>query len=158
MRDYIREMRQYVGHRPILLVGACVMVLDDQGRLLLEHRMDNHTWGLPGGAHEPGETVEESAKRELFEETGLLCEDIALFGVYSGPELFYEYPNGDQVHNVTLAYLCRSYHGTLAVSSESHEVKFFTLNELPDVEWISPPLRPVFRDIIEWMQTDQQCT
>ena len=156
MRDYLRELRQYVGHRPLLLVGACVMVLDDQGRLLLEHRMDNHAWGLPGGAHEPGETVEESAGRELFEETGLLCDDLSLFGVYSGPELFYEYPNGDQVHNVTLVYLCRAYHGTLAVSGESHEVKFFALRELPAEEEISPPVRPVLRDIKQWMQTDQK--
>ncbi len=158
VRDYIREMREYVGHRPVLLVGACVMVLDDQGRLLLEHRMDNHTWGLPGGAHEPGETVEESARRELFEETGLVCGDLSLFGVYSGPELFYEYPNGDQVHNVTLAYLCRAYRGTLAVSGESHEVKFFALSELPGEEDISPPVRPLLRDIKEWMQTDQKPT
>lgn len=158
LSDYVGEMRKYVGRRPLLLVGACVAVMDGHGRLLLERRADNHAWGLPGGVHEPGETVEESARRELFEETGLRCDDLSLFGVYSGPELFYEYPNGDQVHNVTLVYLCKAHHGTLAVSGESHEVKFFSLSELPDAKSISPPLRPALREVREWMRTEPMCS
>ena len=39
--DYILQLRQFIGHRPILLVGAAVLVLDEQNRLLMVKRSDN---------------------------------------------------------------------------------------------------------------------
>ena len=69
--DYILQLRQYIGHRPILMVGAAVLVLDEQDRLLMMKRSDSGCWGLPGGATEPGEVVENAAKRETLEETNL---------------------------------------------------------------------------------------
>jgi len=65
--DYILQLRQYVGHRPILLVGAAVLVLDKQDRLLMMKRSDIGCWGLPGGSMESGELVEVAARREAFE-------------------------------------------------------------------------------------------
>jgi ADP-ribose pyrophosphatase YjhB (NUDIX family) len=61
--DYLLELRKYVGHRPLLMVGATVFVFDEEDRLLLLKRRDNKCWGPPGGAVEPGEVVEEAAKR-----------------------------------------------------------------------------------------------
>lgn len=89
--DYILQLRQYIGHRPILMVGAAVLVLDQQDRLLMMKRSDNGCWGLPGGATEPGEVVEEAARRETLEETNLEIGKMSLFGVFSGPELYYKY-------------------------------------------------------------------
>jgi 8-oxo-dGTP pyrophosphatase MutT (NUDIX family) len=102
--DYILQLREFIGHRPILMVGAAILVIDDQNRLLLMKRSDSGCWGLPGGAVEPGEVVEDAAKRETFEETNLVIEDMSLFGVFSGMELYYKYPNGDEVYNLTLEF------------------------------------------------------
>ncbi|GIP49370.1 hypothetical protein J53TS2_29610 [Paenibacillus sp. J53TS2] len=66
--NYIRQIRELVGTHPIIMAGACVILIDGEGRLLLQQRTDNGLWGLPGGSMEPGEEMKEVAKRELFEE------------------------------------------------------------------------------------------
>ena len=48
--DYILQLRQYIGHRPILMVGAAILVIDAQNRMLLMKRSDSGCWGPPGGA------------------------------------------------------------------------------------------------------------
>lgn len=144
---YIDEMRKLVGHRPMLLVGAGVLVVDEQGWLLMHRRSDNGAWGIPGGAVEPGERVEETACREVEEETGVQVGDLSLFNVFSGPDQFYEYPNGDQVHNVSVVYLARPTGGELRSGDESTEVRFFAPGALP--EPISPPVRPVIEAFLK---------
>jgi 8-oxo-dGTP pyrophosphatase MutT (NUDIX family) len=139
--DYILQLRQYIGHRPILMVGAAILVLDRQNRLLLMKRSDSGYWGMPGGATEPGEVVEEAAKRETFEETNLEIGEMSLFGVFSGPELYYKYPNGDEVYNVTVVYLSHDWRGKVKLNDEHTEWRWFTVHEIP--EGISPPIRPV---------------
>ena len=103
MSSYIMDLRKIVGHRPLLQVGASVIVEDDKGRILLQLRKDNGCWGYAGGSVELDEEVEEAAKRELFEETGLIANKLSLFGVFShgrlsGDLLHYAlYPNADDV-------------------------------------------------------------
>ena len=107
------DMRKVVGHRCILQVGASVILEDEHGRVLLQKRVDNHMWGYAGGSVELDEKVEDAAKRELFEETGLIANSLELFGVFSGKELHYIYPNGDEVSNIDVVYVCRDYCGEL---------------------------------------------
>ena len=145
--DYMLELRKLVGHRPLLMVGAAVLILDEQERLLLLKRSDNGCWGPPGGAVEPGEGVETAARREAREETGLEPGELELFGVFSGPELFYRYPNGDEVHNVTIVYRARPQAGQVRLNEEHTGWKWFARGEIP-VE-ISPPIRPVIRAFLE---------
>jgi 8-oxo-dGTP pyrophosphatase MutT (NUDIX family) len=92
--DYIKNLREHIGHERLLLVGASVFVHQD-GKLLLQKRKDNGCWGDHGGSCELGESIEETARRELLEETGLIAKKLELLGVFSGKELFYTYPNGD---------------------------------------------------------------
>ncbi len=147
MVDYMGELRNLVGKRPLVLCGANVILLDGNGRLLLHHRTDNDTWSLPGGALELGERLEETATREVREEVGLTCHSLALFGVYSGPELYYRYPHGDEVHNVTGSYLCRDFSGEIKVDpAEGKAAAFFTIDDLPSD--ISPPVRPIIEDFV----------
>ena len=74
--------------------------------------------GTSRGAVEPGEVVEEAARRETFEETGLKIGAMSLFDIFSEPEQFYRYPNGDEVYNVTIVYLSRDSFGKICLNSE----------------------------------------
>jgi len=139
--DYILQLRQYIGHRPILLVGAAILVLDEQNRLLMMKRSDNECWSVPGGSMEPGELVEVAAKREILEESNLEIGEMSLFGVFSGPELFYKYPNGDEVYNVIIVYLSRDWCGDVELNDEHTEWRWCPANEIP--EDVSPPIKPV---------------
>ena len=139
--EHLLELRKLVGHRPLLMVGAATLIMDDQNRLLLLHRSDNDCWGPPGGALELGEEVETAARREVREETGLELGGMTLFGVFSGPELFYVYPNGDEVYNVTIVYLARTWSGEIRLNGEHTAWNWFALGEIPDN--ISPPIKPV---------------
>jgi mutator protein MutT len=133
MSDYVMELRALVGTRPLILVGASVIVLNDREQILLQHRVDNGLWGLPGGNMEPGETLEEVARRETAQEVGVTCGALQLLQVHSGPELYYRYPHGDEVYNVAAVYLCREFAGepTPADAREVREVRWFDLGALP---------------------------
>ncbi|MEW6092349.1 MAG: NUDIX domain-containing protein [Chloroflexota bacterium] len=151
--DYLASLRQHVGHAPLLMVGAATLIVDDQNRLLLLKRSDSGCWGPPGGAVELGEAVETAARREacpepvewVREETGLELGDLSLFGVFSGPELFYRYPNGDEVHNITIVYQARFEGGEVCLNGEHTAWDWFASEDIP--ENISPPIRPVIKQI-----------
>ncbi len=139
MSNYIMDLRGIVGHRPLLQVGASVIVEDHDGRVLLQLRADNHLWGYAGGSVELDEVVEEAAARELYEETGLRAKSLELFGVFSGPDLHYTYPNGDEVSNVDIVFICREWDGVLTPQAgEVDELRFFAADELPAE--LSPPI------------------
>lgn len=143
---YIEELRSLVGNRPIIMVGAAAALFDAQGKILLLRRTDNGCWGPPGGALEPGERLEEAARRETREETGLEMTDLTLFRVFSGSELYCRYPNGDEVHNVTVVYTTRCPEGDIRLDLAEHtEYGFFSLSALPHD--ISPPVVVVLREL-----------
>ncbi|WP_298825767.1 NUDIX hydrolase [uncultured Planococcus sp.] len=131
---YIEELRTIVGHRPLILVGAVVVIVGEDGRLLLEERkFPKDLWGLPGGLMELGESTEDTAKREVMEETGLAIEELNLINVYSGPKHFVVAENGDEFYVVTLAYYSTEYSGELTVDKkESLSFKFFSPDDLPE--------------------------
>ncbi|WP_237167840.1 NUDIX hydrolase [Paenibacillus yonginensis] len=130
--------------------GSCVVLLDAYDRLLLQRRKDNALWGLPGGAMEIGESYEDTARRELLEETGLRAGCLSMLGLYSGKDLHFRYPNGDEVFLIFAAYLCTDYEGELQDGAdEVLEAGFFELNRLPGA--IHPPDWPVIRKLIAEM-------
>jgi len=148
MSNYIMDLRSIVGHRTLLQVGASVIVEDNKGRVLLQKRSDNHCWGYAGGSVELDEKVEDAAKRELFEETGLTANSLELFGVFSGEDTHYIYPNGDEVSNVDIVFICRDYSGELIrQEDEVDQLKFFDVEELP--KQISPPIKIALNKWIE---------
>lgn len=152
MSEYILDLRKLVGHRPLLQVGASVIVENDEGNLLLQKRKDNHCWGYAGGSVELDEKVEDAAKRELFEETGLTANSMELFGIFSGKETHHVYPNGDEVSNVDIVYICKDFSGKLKKQeSEVEELRFFDRKHLP--EEISPPIKPALK---KWIENQQR--
>ena len=142
--SYVRELRALVGHHPLVVPGAAVLIFDEQNRLLLQHRRDNQQWGLIGGSMEIGESLAETARREVFEETSLILDELNWFDLFSGQELIYQYPHGDIIVNVVAAYTSRQFRGKLKINpEEGYELRFFYLNKLPLN--ISPPDRPIIK-------------
>jgi 8-oxo-dGTP pyrophosphatase MutT (NUDIX family) len=131
MNDYIDTVRLKIGHDTLMLVGAGVFVHRD-GKLLLQKRRDDGTWADHGGCLELGETLEDTARRELLEETGLTAGKLALLGVYSGPDRMHVYPNGDQAYIVGVYYLCDDFTGDLRPQAEEvSDLRWFPLDSLP---------------------------
>lgn len=133
--SYISELRKYIGHQPIISVGATVLVFNEKNEILLNLRADTGTWGIIGGGMEPGESLEETAARELWEEAGLWAESFELLSVLSGKELFFRYPNGDETYTVIALYKAAGVSGTLQINDgESLRLQYFSLDALPPLE------------------------
>ncbi len=146
--DYISYMRDMIGNKPMFLVGAGTLIKNESGKILLIKRTDNDTWGMPGGSCELGETFEEAAVREAYEETGLKIRNLELFSVFSGKNMHHIYPNGDEVYNANCIFETDDYSGTIkADEKESSDVRFFAINNLPDK--INPPDKFIFEKYIK---------
>lgn len=147
MSGYIMDLRKVIGHRTLIQCAGSIIIENTKGEILLGKRTDNGMWGYAGGSVEIDERVEDCAMRELYEETGLIADEMDFFMVNSGPEVHYVYPNGDEVSNIEIIYLCKKYHGELKKQEdEISELKFFNINDIPV---ISPPIRPVIDKYIK---------
>lgn len=149
--DYIKNLRSMVGHEKVIMVIAGAFVFDGENRLLLQQRSDTGEWGLPGGFMEMDESVQDTAKREVYEETGLRMHELELFGIYSGSAYDKTFSNGDQVSMVQILFTCRDYEGQLVEQNEeSLHNKFYNLKNLP--ENLFPDHQVFFKDLV----SDQQ--
>ena len=150
MSKYTRYIREKIGHDRVIMVGAGVFIFKD-GKVLLQKRRDNLCWAIHGGGVEIGEKVEDAAKRELLEETGLIANKLELLGVFSGGNMMYTYPNGDEVYIVGINYVCRDFSGELlSETDETLELRWFEISKLP--ENISPPDKEPLMAFIEYIQ------
>ena len=132
---YIMNLRKYVGHEPLIGLGATTLVFNDKKELLLNLRTDTNTWGIPGGSMELYETIEETAIRELKEEAGISADELELVTILSGKEYYFEYPNGDKMCTVIVLFKVLNYTGDIKVTdNESKQLKFFSLDNLPSME------------------------
>ncbi|KEF35896.1 ADP-ribose pyrophosphatase [Schinkia azotoformans MEV2011] len=116
-----------------LKAGVAVIILNEENQVLLQKRADVGLWGIPSGHVEIGETVSETAIREVKEETNLDIKIKKLIGVYSDPNSqVFVYPSGKVVHFITTCFLAEITGGELRCNSdESLEIKFFEIQNLP---------------------------
>jgi ADP-ribose pyrophosphatase YjhB (NUDIX family) len=133
-----------------LVPAASAIVVDDGGRILLHRRTDNEYWSIPGGAMEPGESIAETAVREVREETGIDVRVEKLLGVYSNPAHVVAYDDGEVRQQFSVCFLCTPTGGELTTSSETSETRFF---ELADIDGLS--MHPSIRLRIEHYLEDQ---
>lgn len=110
--DYLRSLRDRIGHEQVLMPSVAVMIRDAEGRLLLVRDRDTGLWQTVGGAMDPGEQPADAAVREAFEETGLVIEPVRILGVHAGPLFELTYPNGDVVAYVGISFAARVVGGT----------------------------------------------
>lgn len=149
MNEYIKNIRQKIGHDRLIVVGAGVFVYKD-GKVLLQRRKDNQCWGMHGGSVEIGEAVEDTAKRELWEETGLIANNLEFLGVFSDKDMLYTYPSGDEVYIIGINFVCRDFSGELLLETdETMELKWFEISNLPND--ISPPDRKPLESFVNYI-------
>jgi 8-oxo-dGTP pyrophosphatase MutT (NUDIX family) len=127
MSDYVRRLREKVGHELLFMPSVHVVIRDEAGRLLLVRHVEGR-WQLPGGAVDPGETPAEAARRECMEEMGVAVEPERIVGVYGGREYRVTYSNGDEAAWIATIFEGRIVDGEPAPSDD----------ETIDVGWFSP--------------------
>ena len=138
-------------HKFVLLQdGAAAIIVNNEGKILLQKRTDKDTWGLPGGCQELGESFKDTIIREIKEETNLNVEekDLELIDIVSGKTRRNSYPNGDVVINNTALYLVKKYTGELKWDEESKELKFFYLDDIPEKQ-NDPDLIEIYKLYLE---------
>jgi ADP-ribose pyrophosphatase YjhB (NUDIX family) len=112
-----------------LVPAASAVVVDSDGRLVLQRRADNDLWALPGGAMEIGESVADTVVREVREETGLHVQPDYVVGVYTDPDHVFAYDDGEVRQEYSVCIACRVVDGSLQISDESTELGRFTVDE-----------------------------
>ena len=132
--DYVKELRALVGHRRLILCGSSVVIRNEKGELLLQQRVyPEGRWCFPGGLMELGESTEDTARREVFEETALTVGALELIGVYSGPDSLCRAANGDEWYVVNVSYTTEEYSGELKINDgESAALRWFRIEEIPE--------------------------
>lgn len=126
------------------VVPSAVAVVEHDGRLLLIHKTDNGLWALPGGGHEPGESISQTAVRETKEETGYDVEVTGLIGTYTDPHHVIAYDNGEVRQQFSIAFTARLAGGHAQTSNESKEVRWVDPAAIPML-----PIHPSMRLRIE---------
>ena len=148
MEDYIKKVRKVIGHEPMLLAHAVVILFNEQNEILIEERADDGYLDFPGGTVDMAEEVIVTAKRELLEETGLVADELELFNIYSGEITRYQYTSGDITYGVDIVYVCKKYHGELKPQKE--EVKQLKFMKLSDIKGkLSPRNKQIIKDLYE---------
>jgi 8-oxo-dGTP pyrophosphatase MutT (NUDIX family) len=122
--------------------SANVVVTDDAARVLVIHRTDNGNWALPGGALDLGESLVQTAVREVREETGIDCEITGLVGIYTDPRHVILYTSDGEVRQeFSVLYTARAVGGEPTPSDESRDVVWVPRDELAALEPMDRSMR-----------------
>lgn len=143
LSPYMKNIRSKVGDELLMVPAVGVVIVNSQGEVLLQQRADNGQWGLPGGMMDPGETPEETAHREVYEETGLHIELERVVGVYAGTEFISTHISGSVNAIVSILFRARPVDEAQepqALDDESLALVWFSPDALPEM-----PKRHVIR-------------
>ncbi|WP_127849430.1 NUDIX hydrolase [Lacticaseibacillus hulanensis] len=130
-KGYVQRIRERVGHMPIIMNTASGILFNDKREILLNHRVDNGKWSLPGGYMEYGETFAQTLVREFKEDSGLDVRIVRMLKVFDQGESVY--PNGDVCQTIVMLYEVERIGGSFAEADaeETTEMKFWPTDALP---------------------------
>ena len=117
-----------------LVPAASAVVTNERGEILMQRRVDNNLWALPGGTMDFGETIVQTAEREVREETGLDVKVDGIIGTFSDPRHVIEYTDGEVRQQFNICFHARFLGGELRSSDESTEVRWVAPEQLKDLE------------------------
>ncbi|MCF7925733.1 MAG: NUDIX domain-containing protein [Candidatus Izimaplasma sp.] len=132
MKDYITYIRKLVGNNKIIMNAAACIITNENNEILLQHRSDDHYWGLPGGIMELGETEQDTCIREVFEETGLKVKPMDFLGTFHNKHKVW--PNKDEAHVVCAVFTADIIGGHLNTdNAETLDLNYFSYENLPNI-------------------------
>lgn len=140
IKCYIRQMINCyfedgcpVSVRP---AGTEAIILKDNKILMIKRSQDSYAepgkWSIAGGFMEFNETLEQSIRREVLEETGYCVKDLTLLRIIDNPDR----PNSDR-QVIVFVYFCEADKKVAKPDNESSEQKWFDLDRLPPKEQIA---------------------
>ncbi len=144
--DYIDDPNAPAANSVVPSVVA--IVRDDQGRVLMIHKVDNNKWALPGGGHDIGESIADTVVREVKEETGYDVEVETLTGTYTNPRHVMAYDDGEVRQQFSLAFRARLIGGTATTSSESDQVEWVAPEQIDRLD-LHPSMRQRIADALD---------
>jgi 8-oxo-dGTP pyrophosphatase MutT (NUDIX family) len=107
-----------------IVPAASALVTDQDGRILLQRRADSGLYALPGGMMDLGESLPQTAVREVREESGLDVEITGLVGTYTDPLHVIAYSDGEVRQQFNICFAARVIGGSLRISDESTDLRF----------------------------------
>jgi 8-oxo-dGTP pyrophosphatase MutT (NUDIX family) len=125
--------------------SANVVVVNEDGKILLIRRTDNGNVALPGGGMDLGESITQAAIREVKEETGLDVKITGLVGIYTNPHHLIEYTSDGEVRQeFSVVFTAEPTGGTPTTTAEASKVVWSDPADVADMQ-----MHPSMRQRIE---------
>jgi 8-oxo-dGTP diphosphatase len=126
-------LRQLTGPERLITVGAGAVIQNEAGQVLLTLRREG-LWGIPAGLMDLGETSAGTLVREAKEEMNAEIAIRDLVGVFTGPESYHTYPDGNQVQIVSVLFRADLLNTDLTPDGdETRDLRWFDPNTLPEM-------------------------
>jgi len=131
--DELRALRALIGPGRMIVAGAGAIIQNSEGRVLLGLRSEG-LWGIPAGLMELGETISGTLVREAREEMNVEIAPRELLGIFTGPDFFHTYPDGNQVQIVSTLFSADIVSGELKPDgAETLDLRWFDPANLPEM-------------------------
>ncbi|MES2620126.1 MAG: NUDIX domain-containing protein [Bacteroidota bacterium] len=137
MNDYIKKIRGKIGCEKLIHPAARIIIENKVGQVLFIKRKDNELLGIPAGAFEANETIEDCIVREVLEETGIEILHLEVIGISSNPSKeTVKYPNKDEIQYFVIEFYSNEWAGIIkADNQEVSEAKFMSTEKAKELPY-----------------------